>query len=157
MVGDGSAIVWRAALVWAKRPDPAGSIDCPSSEAIVYLDDYGRTWFGPVPFDLEMIATQVPREFGVYQVLAPVQDAWATAYIGIATGDTIHGRLWKHATGRGNWALGRLGDPAAFVCVWYLCDAETAHQIEAHVVTERKPPFNVRPELKHFVPSIAVH
>lgn len=123
----------------------------------MYTDAYGRTWQGPIPFDLEMIATRTPRAFGVYQVLAPAGDGWTPAYIGIATGDTIQGRLWKHARGRGNWALGRLGDPASFVCVWYLCDAATAHQIESHVVTMRKPPFNVRPELQHFIPSIAVH
>ena len=123
----------------------------------MYLDDYGRNWEGPIPFDLELIATRTPRAMGVYQVLAPVPGGWTPAYIGIATGDTIQGRLWKHATQKGNWALGRLGDPATFACVWYPCDAETAHQIESHVVTMRKPPFNVRPELKHFIPSIAVH
>lgn len=123
----------------------------------MHHDDYGRIWHGSVPFDLEMIATRTPREFGVYQVLAPAPDGWRTVYIGIATGDTIQGRPWKHATGRGNWALARRGDPASFVCVWYMCDSETAHQIESHVVTADKPPFNVRSELRHFIPSIAVH
>ena len=30
-------------------------------------------------------------------------------------------------------------------------------QVAADVVTMHKPPFNVRSELRHFVPSIAVH
>ena len=36
------------------------------------------------------------------------------AYIGIATSGTIRGRLTKHATSAGNWALARLADPKAF-------------------------------------------
>jgi hypothetical protein len=126
----------------------------------MYRDYLGREWEGPVPFDLEMIATQAPPAFGVYQVLAPDGEAdggWRPAYIGIATGDTIRGRLWKHATEKGNWALARLGDPASFACVWYVCDAVTAHQLESHTVTYAKPPFNVRPEYSHLIPSIAVH
>ena len=59
----------------------------------MYLDDYGRNWEGPIPFDLEMIATQTPRSFGVYQVLAPAPGGWAPAYIGIETGDTIESFL----------------------------------------------------------------
>ena len=123
----------------------------------MYRDDHGRSWHGPIPFDPKTIAGSAPRAFGVYQVLAPAPGGWTTAYVGIATGDTIQGRLRKHATGRGNWALARLGDPTRFACVWFECDPVTAHQIESHVVTVRKPPFNVRPELRHFVPSIAVH
>ena len=123
----------------------------------MYQDELGRRWGGPVPFDLEMIATQAPPAFGVYQVMYPDGDDLGVAYIGIATGDTIRGRLWKHATSRGNWALGRLGDPARFACVWYVCDGQTAREIESHVVTARKPPFNVRPEYAHFIPSIAIH
>lgn len=79
------------------------------------------------------------------------------AYVGIATGDTIHGRLRKHCSGKGNWALGRLGDPSSFRFVFYVCDAESAKQIEAHTVTWAKPPFNVRPEYRNLIPSIAVH
>jgi len=79
------------------------------------------------------------------------------AYIGVATGDTIRGRLTKHATGSGNWALARLGDPTKFTFVYWECDALSAKQIESHVVSTKKPPFNVRPEYRDFIPSIAVH
>lgn len=99
----------------------------------MYRDDLGREWHGPIPCDLEMIATQAPVAFGVYQIMYPECATRHVAYIGIVTGDTIHGRRWKHATARGNWALARLGDPARFECVWYICDAQTAREIESHV------------------------
>lgn len=123
----------------------------------MYLDTYGRTWAGPHPFSREAVSAHAPAAFGVYQVLAGDGLLAQVAYIGIATGDTIRGRLLKHVTSRGNWALGRLGDPSSFTFVYYRCDSETAHQIESYVVTNAKPPFNVRPELKFLIPSIAVH
>lgn len=123
----------------------------------MYRDDYGRTWEGPYPFTSEMIAAHAPREFGVYQILYPVGLYDQVAYIGIATGDTIHGRLMKHRRSVGNWALARLGATSDFTFVFYRCDGLTAKQIESHVVSTTKPPFNVKPEYKHFIPSIAVH
>jgi hypothetical protein len=123
----------------------------------MYQDGYGRFWEGPYPFTLDMIGAHAPREFGVYQILSPDGEGFQVAYIGIATGDTIFGRLVKHRNGAGNWALALLGQPSGFVFVFYPCDAETAKQIESHVVTLRKPPFNVRPEYKHFIPNITVH
>jgi hypothetical protein len=124
----------------------------------VFHDDLGRTWQGPFAFSVLSVRQNVPTGiFGVYQVLSMAQTPPVVAYIGIATGDTIAGRLTKHATDRGNWALGRLGDPSKFAFVFYECDAQSAAQIESWVVTNAKPPFNVRPELKNLIPSIAVH
>ncbi|PWT93106.1 MAG: hypothetical protein C5B55_05140 [Blastocatellia bacterium] len=123
----------------------------------MYQDDYGRTWEGPHPFTLEMIQNHAPREFGVYEILYSVGMSASIAYIGIATGDTIRGRLTKHRVGIGNWALARLGNTSDFTFVFYRCDGLTAKQIESHVVTMNKPPFNVRQEYRHFIPSIAVH
>jgi hypothetical protein len=123
----------------------------------MYRDEYGRTWQGPHPFTPEAIAAHAPATSGVYEVLYSPGAQPQVAYIGIATGDTIRGRLQKHVGERGNWALARLGDPASFQFVFYPCDAKTAHQIESYVVTQAKPPFNVRPEYRHFIPSIAVH
>lgn len=124
----------------------------------MFTDDFGRGWMGPFAFTLPSVRQNVPRGMkGVYQVLSMAQDPPMPAYIGIATGDTIAGRLSKHVTDRGNWALGRLGDPSAFAFVFYECDALSAAQIESWVVTNMKPPFNVRPELKNLIPSISIH
>jgi hypothetical protein len=41
--------------------------------------------------------------------------------------------------------------------VYWECDALSAKQIESHVVSTKKPPFNVRPEYRDFIPSIALH
>jgi len=123
----------------------------------MYTDEYGRRWQGPHPFNATAIRQFAPTRMGVYQILYPGAAAEQVAYIGIATGDTIRGRLTKHASGRGNWALARLGDPAGFTFVYWECDALSARQIESHVVTTKKPPFNTRPEYRDFIPSIAVH
>jgi hypothetical protein len=124
----------------------------------VFHDDFGRSWQGPFPFTILGVRQNVPANiYGVYQVLSMAQTPPVPAYIGIATGDTISGRLSKHVQNRGNWALGRLGDPSTFAFVFYECDAVSAAQIESWVVTNAKPPFNVRPELKNLIPSIAVH
>ena len=123
----------------------------------MYQDEYGRMWEGAHPFTMEMIAAHAPGMFGVYQILYPDGASYQVAYIGIATGDTIRGRLTKHRSGIGNWALARLGIPSDFVYVFYRCDVQTAKQIESHVVTTKKPPFNVKPEYRHFIPSISVH
>jgi hypothetical protein len=94
---------------------------------------------------------------GVYRIMYSDGSGAHVAYIGIATGDTIRGRLTKHVSGSGNWALARLGDPTRFRFVYYECDALSAKQIKSHVILTKKPPFNTRPEYTHFIPSIAVH
>ena len=105
------------------------------------------------------IAASAPRTFGVYEILYSGDAAGRSkvAYIGIATGDTIYGRLRKHCGGSGNWALARLGDPSSFSFVFYECDEISARQIESYAITWSKPPFNIRPEYKHLIQSIAVH
>jgi hypothetical protein len=144
----------------ARHLDAAGWVAwlAAPGEAAMFHDHYGRIWQGPHPFTPDAVAARAPATFGVYQILYLLDgDPPVVAYIGIATGDTIRGRLRKHVAGRGNWALGRLGDVSRFAFVYYGCDAETARQIESHVVTSAKPPFNVRPEYRDFIPSIAVH
>jgi GIY-YIG catalytic domain len=123
----------------------------------MYYDDWGRLWEGPYPFTLFAITTYAPKAHGVYQVLSSMGGPAKVAYIGVATSDTIHGRLRKHCLGSGNWALGRIVDASHFTFVFYECDPTTAKQIESHVVTTQKPPFNVKPEYKHYIPSIAIH
>jgi hypothetical protein len=98
-----------------------------------------------------------PNRLGVYQILYPDVSGAQVAYIGIATGDTIRGRLTKHVKGSGNCALARLGDPTTFRFVYYECDETTAKQIESHVITMKKPQLNVKHEYKHFISSISVH
>lgn len=123
----------------------------------LYQDDNFRVWEGEYPFTKAAIATHAPNCFGVYQVLYKTGGTQQVAYIGIATGATIRERLGKHRGGAGNRALARLGAASDFSFVFYRCDAQTARQIESHVVTTKKPPFNVRPEYKHFIPNITVH
>jgi ribosomal protein L16/L10AE len=82
----------------------------------------------------------------------------AVAYIGVATeSNHIRKRLLEHIRESSNWALARIQDPLQFRIVFFPCDTLTAHQIETYVITHRKPPFNVRPEYRHLLPSIAVH
>lgn len=128
-----------------------------TDSASLHIDAYGRRWHGSYPFHLTAIRQYAPNSVGVYQILHSKGPAEQVAYIGIATGDTIRGRLTKHASGRGNWALARLGDPASFSFIYFQCDAKTAKQIESHVISTKKPPFNTRPEYRDFIPSIAVH
>lgn len=128
-----------------------------TDSASLHIDAYGRRWHGSYPFNLTAIRQYAPNSMGVYQILHSKGPAEQVAYIGIATGDTIRGRLTKHASGRGNWALARLGDPASFSFIYFQCDAKTAKQIESHVISTKKPPFNTRPEYRDFIPSIAVH
>lgn len=123
----------------------------------MFLDELGRGWTGPHPFTRAEIRRHAPDRMGVYQILYEVGGAEQVAYIGISTGDTIRGRLTKHVSGAGNWALARLADPSKFTFVFWECDSVSARQIESHVITVRKPPFNVRPEYRDFIPSIAVH
>jgi excinuclease UvrABC nuclease subunit len=123
----------------------------------LYKDHNFRVWEGEYPFTKAAISTHAPNCSGVYQVLYKSGGIFQVAYIGIATGDTIRGRLTKHRNGTGNRALARLGTVSDFTFVFYRCDAQTARQIESHVVTTRKPPFNVRPEYNDFIANITVH
>ncbi len=123
----------------------------------MYTDEFGRAWQGPHPFNQETIRRRAPDTMGVYQLLYVGGEAALVAYIGIATGSTIRGRLTKHVTGSGNWALGRLGDPSKFSFVYWECDVISAKQIESHVITTKRPPFNTRPEYRDFISSIAIH
>jgi hypothetical protein len=123
----------------------------------MHRDSYGRTWEGPFPFTIDSIREHAPTTFGVYEVLYLSEPIPVIAYIGVATGDTIRGRLSKHVRNRANWALGRLSDPNRFAFVYYMCDSITAQELETHICNTAKPPFNVRPEYKHWIPSIALH
>lgn len=120
----------------------------------MHVDQFGRAWSGPHAFTRETIGTHAPAAAGVYQVVYDGQ----IAYVGIATrSNTIRKRLTAHLADRSNWALGRLTEPEKFSFVFFECDEATAHQIESYICTHQKPPFNVRSELKHLIPSIAVH
>lgn len=122
-----------------------------------YLDKYGRTWNGPHPFTKESISSFAVNKHGVYQVLYVAGNDLVPAYIGIATSKTIKQRLDSHVSGKGNWALGRLCENSNFVFIYYECNAEIAHYIEGHVISDAKPPFNVRPEWKYYIPSIMIN
>jgi hypothetical protein len=41
--------------------------------------------------------------------------------------------------------------------VYFLCDGKSAQQIESHVISTDKPPFNVKPEYKNYIDNITVH
>mgnify|MGYP001613974872 CR=1 FL=1 len=84
----------------------------------MYTDDNGRRWHGPHAFNQSAIRMNAPDRVGVYQILYTGGTAQQVAYIGIATGDTIRGRLLKHASGTGNRHLARLGDPTKFAFVY---------------------------------------
>ncbi|MCB1050304.1 MAG: GIY-YIG nuclease family protein [Acidobacteria bacterium] len=122
----------------------------------MYSDAFGRNWQGPYAFAADQISDHAPDGFGVYQVLFNGFGETQVVYIGIATGDTIRGRLRKHCTGSGNASLARR-QASGYQFIFYSCDPTTAKQIESHIVTLHKPPYNTRSEHKHFIPSIAVH
>jgi len=122
----------------------------------MFEDGYHRHWKGPFPFTEDSVREEAPAVFGVYQVLY-MKDAPTTAYVGVATGDTIRGRLLKHVRAKGNWALGRLEDRDAFRFAYFPCVPEDARQIESHIILREQPPFNVKPEYKHYIPSISLH
>ena len=124
-----------------------------------YVDEFGRTWQGPIAFTKEAVGSSTPpKATGVYQVLYVADAKPAVAYIGVATDSNhLRKRLLEHIRDSSNWALARIQDPSKFRIVFFPCDTLTARQIETYVITHRKPPFNVRPEYKNLVPSIAVH
>jgi excinuclease UvrABC nuclease subunit len=118
----------------------------------MYRDKFFRNWAGPFPFNDAAIIRNAPASSGVYQLLYLGQPA----YIGIS-GDSIRGRLSKHVKGLGNWAAARRADLNGYQFVYFVCDVQTAKQIESHVVTNEKPPFNVKPEYKNYIDNITVH
>lgn len=118
----------------------------------MYQDKYFRNWTGPFPFTEWDVGQHAPPSSGVYQILYQGQ----VVYIGIST-SSIRDRLKKHVTGHGNWAAARRSAAAGYEFVYFLCDGKTARQIESNVVTIEKPPFNVKPEYKHFIENITVH
>lgn len=120
----------------------------------MYTDKYGRAWEGPYQFSASVISANAPKDTGLYQILSP---AGQVVYIGVATGDTIAGRLGKHVRGSGNSILAQFGNPDYFTFVYYRCDGQTAKQIESHVIANEKPPFNLKNEYKNFIPSIYIH
>ena len=117
----------------------------------MYQDKYFRTWTGPFAFT-ESAVVLAPASSGVYQILYQGQ----VVYIGISSG-SIRDRLKKHVRGHGNWAAARRSAAAGYEFVYFLCDGETAKQIESNVVTLEKPPYNVKPEYKNFIDNITVH
>lgn len=118
----------------------------------MFIDKFHRTWNGPFPFTEGSIIQNAPGGSGVYQIFYQGEPV----YIGIS-GSSIKRRLARHMTGIGNWAAARRSDLDGYRFVYFLCDGQTAKQIESHVVTAYKPPFNVRPELKHYIDNITVH
>ncbi len=118
----------------------------------MFKDKFFRTWTGPFPFTESAIRLNAPVRAGLYQLLY----GGVVAYIGIST-DSIRGRLLKHVKGHGNWAAGRRSDASGYEFVFYECDGVTAKQIESHVITTEKPPFNVKPEYKNYIDNITIH
>lgn len=118
----------------------------------MYTDKFFRIWTGPFPFNDSSVRQNAPATSGVYQILYLGE----VVYIGISS-SSIRSRLIKHATGHGNWAAARRADAAGYEFVYFLCDAESAKQIESNAVTNEKPPFNVKPEYKNYIDSIFVH
>lgn len=118
----------------------------------MFKDKFFRTWSGPFPFTESAIRLNAPARSGLYQLLYEGN----VVYIGIST-DSIRGRLLKHVKGHGNWAAARRSKPEGYEFVFYECDGQTAKQIESNVVTNEKPPFNVKPEYKNYIDSIMIH
>jgi hypothetical protein len=107
---------------------------------------------GPFAFTEPAVTQNAPAGSGVYQILY----LGKPAYIGISD-NSIRSRLVKHVKGIGNWAAARRVDMNGYQFVYFLCDGQTAKQIESYVVTNDKPPFNVKPEYKHYIDNITVH
>lgn len=134
----------------------------------MYPDVFGRQWEGPFLFSPAGIQDNVPTAAkGVYMLmLGTRRDDLRPAYIGIATkNNTIRKRLLKHFHSSHNWAIVRIHQSERYSFVYFACDDLTAAQIEGYIVTNHKPPFNVRPEAVYFqhgeqwycVSSITVH
>lgn len=117
----------------------------------MYRDRYFRDWTGPFPFTPAAVAA-TPISPGVYQILYQGE----VVYIGISE-SSIRNRLTRHVNGHGNWAAARRASATGYEFVYFLCDRVTARQIESKVITNDKPPFNVKPEYKHYIDNITVH
>ena len=123
----------------------------------MYQDKYYRNWNGPFEFSSSKISSEAPSDFGVYQVLKKSGSTFDVMYIGIATGATIKQRLLNHYMGIGNRNIGSYGNTSAFLFVFWLCDQISAKQIESNIISNEKPPFNVKNEYKHYIPNITIH
>ena len=117
----------------------------------MFRDKYFRNWAGPFPFTAAEVK-KAPTTSGVYQLLFQGK----VVYIGISE-VSIRDRLTKHVNGHGNWAAARRTIASGYEFVYFLCDPATARQIESHVITDAKPPFNDKPEYKHYIGNITVH
>ena len=120
----------------------------------MYLDKFGRSWEGPFAFnpaEVTRLRTQLTQS-GVYQILYLRE----TVYIGVSD-VSIYSRLSSHAGGTGNkLASYRIG-AKDYEFVYWLCDGETARQIESHVTVEDKPGFNKKIEYINYIANITVH
>lgn len=121
----------------------------------MYQDNYGRLYQGPYKFRNNEIRLYAPELTGVYQLLRIAGNIAETVYIGVS-GVSIRQRLNAHLHHRGNVHIAQ-GSLDNLYFIFYQCDILTAKQIESHTILEKKPPFNVKPEYKHYLQSIAVH
>jgi hypothetical protein len=118
----------------------------------MYRDKFFRVWQGPFSFTDQSVRQHAPAKCGVYQLLYLGQ----VVYIGIST-TSVLSRLTKHVRGIGNWAAARRSGAQGYEFVYFLCDGKSAQQIESHVISTEKPPFNVKPEYKNYIDNITVH
>lgn len=120
----------------------------------MYTDKFGRSWEGPYPFTLAEVTklgAQL-KQSGVYQILYMREPV----YIGVSD-VSMFTRLRNHASGTGNdLAALRIG-AKFYEFVYWLCDGETARQIESHVTVEDKPGFNRKIEYINYIANITVH
>jgi predicted GIY-YIG superfamily endonuclease len=123
----------------------------------MYLDKYFRSWNGPFEFGIDKINAEAPSTFGVYQVLKKSGAGFDIMYIGIATGATIRQRLTSHCKGAGNKNIDTYGKSAELWFSFWPCDFISAKQIESHVISDEKPPFNVKNEYRFYIPNITLH
>lgn len=117
-----------------------------------YIDQFYRIWEGPFAFTRENIKLRAPCKPGLYMILYNNN----IAYIGRAS-KSIYDRLSRHFTGHGNASVARRTDPAGYTFVYFPCDDKEAREIESHVITMAKPPYNTQPEYKHFIANVTVH
>jgi predicted GIY-YIG superfamily endonuclease len=120
----------------------------------MFVDDYGRTWNGPFEFNLTEIArwSRLMRNPGVYQIFYRK----TVVYIGISS-VSVHERLQAHVTGTGNKLLAHRTDHLNFEFMYFLCDPDSAGQIESHVLNEKKPACNRKIEYANYIANITVH
>jgi len=117
----------------------------------MYRDKYFRDWTGPFPFTPVAVIT-APATPGAYMLLYLRE----IVYVGIST-RSIRTRLTRHVNGHGNWAAALRAAADGYEFVYFQCDGLTARQIESNIITNDKPPFNVKPEYLYYVDNITVH